>query len=158
MQITGDFLPPQTIKTPRGDYDAPGIADLTEGKDGVWEFTTPEPLKPELYGYSFIVDGLRMMDPSNVYMIRDVATVTNVFIIGGDRADLYKVNKVPHGTVSRMWYNSPSLGMDRRLTIYTPAGYETSWAKIAEMLYAGERRAEVSRPLWPPNPRELDMA
>ena len=48
-------------------------------------------------------------------MIRDVATVTNVFIIGGDRADLYKVNKVPHGTVSRMWYNSPSLGMDRRL-------------------------------------------
>lgn len=35
-------------------------------------------------------------------MIRDVATVTNVFIIGGDRADLYKVNKVPHGTVSRM--------------------------------------------------------
>mgnify|MGYP002236087938 FL=1 len=115
VQITGDFLPPQTIKTPRGDYDAPGIADLTEGKDGVWEFTTPEPLKPELYGYSFIVDGLRMMDPSNVYMIRDVATVTNVFIIGGDRADLYKVNKVPHGTVSRMWYNSPSLGMDRRL-------------------------------------------
>lgn len=90
VQITGDFLPPQTIKTPRGDYDAPGIADLTEGKDGVWEFTTPEPLKPELYGYSFIVDGLRMMDPSNVYMIRDVATVTNVFIIGGDRADLYK--------------------------------------------------------------------
>ena len=126
VQITGDFLPPQTIKTPRGDYDAPGIADLTEGKDGVWEFTTPEPLKPELYGYSFIVDGLRMMDPSNVYMIRDVATVTNVFIIGGDRADLYKVNKVPHGTVSRMWYNSPSLGMDRRLTVYTPAGYETS--------------------------------
>lgn len=34
VQITGDFLPPQTIKTPRGDYDAPGIADLTEGKDG----------------------------------------------------------------------------------------------------------------------------
>ena len=126
VQITGDFLPPQTIKTPRGDYDAPGIADLTEGKDGVWEFTTPEPLKPELYGYSFIVDGLRMMDPSNVYMIRDVATVTNVFIIGGDRADLYKVNKVPHGTVSKVWYNSPTLGLDRRLTVYTPAGYETS--------------------------------
>lgn len=126
VQVTGDFLPPQTIKTPRGDYDAPGIADLTEGKDGVWEYTTPEPLQPELYSYSFIVDDLKMMDPSNVYMIRDVATVTNVFIIGGDRADLYKVNDVPHGTVSRIWYNSPTLGMDRRLTVYTPAGYETS--------------------------------
>ena len=126
VQVTGDFLPTQKMKTPYGEFDAPGIGELVEGKDGVWEFTTPEPLAPELYSYSFIVDGLRMMDPANVYMIRDVATVTNVFIIGGGRADLYKVNDVPHGTVSRMWYNSPTLGMDRRLTVYTPAGYETS--------------------------------
>lgn len=126
VQVTGDFLPAQKIKTPNGEFDIPGIADLQEGKDGIWEFTTPKPLQPELYSYSFIVDGLRMMDPSNVYMIRDVATVTNVFIIGGGRADLYKVNDVPHGTVSRIWYNSPKLGMNRRLTVYTPAGYETS--------------------------------
>lgn len=126
VQVTGDFLPTQKIKTPFGEFDGPGVADLKEGKEGVWEYTTPAPLKPELYSYSFIVDDLKMMDPSNVYMIRDVASVTNVFIIGGDRADLYKVNDVPHGTVSRIWYNSPTLGMDRRLTVYTPAGYETS--------------------------------
>ena len=113
VQVTGDFL-------------AKGVADLVENKEGVWEFTTPEPLKPELYGYTFLVDGLKINDPSNVYMIRDVATITNVFIIGGERANLYKVNDVPHGTVSKVWYDSPSLGMDRRLTIYTPAGYETS--------------------------------
>lgn len=113
VQVTGDFL-------------AKGVADLVENKEGVWEYTTPEPLKPELYGYTFLVDGLKINDPSNVYMIRDVATITNVFIIGGERADLYKVNDVPHGTVSKVWYDSPSLGMDRRLTIYTPAGYETS--------------------------------
>lgn len=126
VQVTGDFLPTQKIKTQFGEFDGPGVADLKEGKDGVWEYTTPEPLSPELYSYSFIVDDLKMMDPANVYMIRDVATVTNVFIVGGERADLYKVNKVPHGTVSRVWYNSPTLGMDRRLTVYTPAGYETS--------------------------------
>ena len=113
VQVTGDFL-------------SKGVADLVENKEGVWEYTTPEPLKPELYGYNFVVDGLKMNDPSNVYMIRDVSTITNVFIIGGDRADLYKVNDVPHGTVSKVWYDSPALGMDRRLTIYTPAGYETS--------------------------------
>jgi len=125
VQITGDFLPTQKFSTPFGEVDGPGVADLTEGKDGIWEYTT-NPLKPELYGYSFIVDGLKSTDPSNVYLIRDVATLTNVFIIGGDRADLYKVNKVPHGTVSRIWYNSPTLGMERRMTVYTPAGYETS--------------------------------
>ena len=126
VQVTGDFLPTQKIKTPFGEFDGPGVADLKENKDGVWEFTTPEPLKPELYSYTFLVDGLKINDPANVY-IRDVASVTNVFIIGGDeRIDLYKVNKVPHGTVSKVWYNSPTLGMDRRLTVYTPAGYETS--------------------------------
>lgn len=124
VQVTGDFLPTQKIKTPFGEFDGPGSAELTEGKDGVWEYTTPEPLAPELYSYSFIVDGLKITDPGNVHMIRDVASMTNVFIIGGERADLYKVNKVPHGTVSRVWYNSSSLGMERRLTVYTPAGYE----------------------------------
>ena len=126
VQITGDFLAPIPIQTPNGVWEAPGVTDLKEGKDGVWEYTTPEPLAPELYSYSFIVDDLKMMDPANVYMIRDVATVTNVFIIGGGRADLYEVNDVPHGTVSRIWYNSPTLKMERRLTVYTPAGYETS--------------------------------
>ena len=126
VQVTGDFLPTQKIKTPFGEFDGPGIADLTENKDGVWEFTTPEPLKPELYSYTFLVDGLKITDPSNVYQIRDVASVTNVFIIGGDRADLYKVNKVPHGTVAKVWYHSDALDLDRRLTVYTPAGYETS--------------------------------
>lgn len=126
VQVTGDFLPTQKIKTPFGEFDGPGIADLTENKDGVWEFTTPEPLKPELYSYTFLVDGLKITDPSNVYQIRDVASVTNVFIIGGDRADLYKVNKVPHGSVSKVWHHSDVLDLDRRLTVYTPAGYETS--------------------------------
>ncbi len=26
----------------------------------------------------------------------------------------------------KVWYNSPTLGMNPRLTVYTPAGYETS--------------------------------
>ncbi len=125
VQVTGDFLPQATITTPYGQYEIPGVADLVE-TDGVWEYTTPTPLAPELYSYTMLVDGLKINDPSNVHRIRDVNTVSDVFIIPGDRADLYSVNDVPHGTVSKVWYNSPSLGKDRRLTIYTPAGYETS--------------------------------
>lgn len=125
VQVTGDFLPAEKVQTPFGEFDAPGSADLVE-KNGVWEYTTPAPLAPELYSYTMIVDGLKINDPSNVYRIRDVKSVSDVFIIPGERADLYKINDVPHGTVSKVWYNSPSLGMDRRLTVYTPAGYETS--------------------------------
>lgn len=125
VQVTGDFLPTQKVQTPFGEFDAPGVADMVE-KDGVWQFTTPAPLAPELYSYTMLVDGLKINDPSNVHRIRDVKSVTDVFIIPGERADLYKINDVPHGTVSKVWYDSPTLGMDRRLTVYTPAGYETS--------------------------------
>lgn len=64
VQLTGDFLPVQK----NAKFEAPGIVDLKEGQEGVWEYTTPEPLKPELYSYSFIVDGLRVNDPANVYL------------------------------------------------------------------------------------------
>ena len=129
VEITGDFLPTQKAQTPFGEFDVPGTAELTKDAQGVWEFTTPEPLAPELYSYSFKIDGVTVTDPSNVYMIRDVASVTSIFIIGGERADLYKVSDVPHGTVARRWYDSPSLNMTRRITIYTPPGYESSTEK-----------------------------
>ena len=127
VQITGDFLPTQKIKIENyGEFDAPGVADLVKDDKGVWSFTC-EPLKPELYTYNMIVDGVKIIDPLNVYNIRDINNLFSVLLIGGDaRTDLYKVNKVPHGTVSKVWYESPTAGITRRCTVYTPAGYETS--------------------------------
>lgn len=122
------------METGRGTFDIPGTAELKEGKDGIWEYTT-EPLESELYSYSFIVDGLKVKDPSNVFMNRDVNTVTNIFIIKGERGNLYNVNEVPHGTVSKVWYDSPGLGMKRRMTVYTPAGYEDSGKTRYPVLY-----------------------
>ena len=127
VQITGDFLPTQKIKVEGyGEFDAPGVVDLVKNDKGVWSFTS-EPLKPELYTYNMIVDGVKIIDPLNVYNIRDINNLFSVLLIGGDaRTDLYKVNKVAHGTVSKVWYESPTAGLTRRLTVYTPAGYETS--------------------------------
>ena len=96
---------------------------MVRNAEGIWEATTA-PLASELYTYSFLVDGVRTIDPSNVYTVRDIATVSNLFIVRGERGDLYSVQQVPHGTVSRVWYPSPSLGIERRMTIYTPPGYE----------------------------------
>jgi Enterochelin esterase and related enzymes len=124
VQITGDFLPTRKVNTPFGEADEPVIEDLTKGEGGLWTYTTPQPLPSELYSYSFIVDGLKVTDPNNIYLNRDVASLTNIFIIKGQQGDLYSVNDVPHGTVARYWYDSPTLEMKRRLTVYTPAGYE----------------------------------
>lgn len=115
VAVAGDF-------TAKDGKDI-GFGEMTRNEQGVWEFTTP-PLRSELYSYTFIVDGVRMCDPSNVYINRDVASVMNILITDGDRGDLYKVNDVPHGSVKRCWYDSPTLGKQRRMTVYTPAGYE----------------------------------
>lgn len=128
VQITGDFLPTVKIPTPYGDMDAPGKANMVKDENGVWSFKT-ESLTPELYSYSFTVNGLKTPDPNNPFLIRDVASVSNIFLVGGGQADLYKVKDIPHGTVAKRWYNSPGLGMDRRITIYTPPGYEDTKQK-----------------------------
>lgn len=123
VKVTGDFLPTEKIETPFGTSDAPGSAALAKNAKGVWEYTS-EVLTSELYSYTFLVDGLKINDPSNVYMIRDVASVTSTFIVSGNPGDLYSVQSVPHGTVARTWYHSNVLSKNRRLTIYTPPGYE----------------------------------
>ena len=125
--VTGDFLPTMKIKSRFGLVDVPKPALMKKDEKGVWTFTS-DALAPELYSYSFTVDGLRSIDPNNPFLNRDVATVTNIFIVGGPQADLYKVNDIPHGSVIRRWYDSPGLGINRRLTIYTPPGYESSKA------------------------------
>lgn len=124
VEVEGDFLPPKQIQTPFGIQEAPGRKTLEKMKDGLWEVTTDE-LPSELYSYTFYVDGQRMTDPNNVYQNRDISTISNIFIVGGGKGDLYKVQDVPHGNVSKVWYSSPTLGMSqRRMTVYTPAGYE----------------------------------
>ncbi len=108
----------------QGDFISE-TANMVKGTDGIWTYTSAV-LPSEFYSYSFIADGLKINDPNNVYVVRDVASVFNVFLIGGGQGDLYKVNDVPHGTVARRWYDSPGLKMTRRITIYTPPGYEAS--------------------------------
>jgi len=117
VEISGQWMPSQGW--------VPGSMNMVKDEKGIWTYTTPV-LASDLYSYSFIVDGLKCADPNNIYQIRDVTTITNVFIVGGGKGDFYNVNKVPHGTVTRRWYQSPGNEKSRRITIYTPPGYETS--------------------------------
>ncbi len=135
VEVTGDFLPTEKMEVEfngnKMTFDAPGARELKEGQGGVWEYTTDFAVAPDMYNYTFRVDGVSQIDPHNMWVNRDVASLTSVLLVPapGARSDLYAIHKVPHGTVSKVWYNSPTAGFDRRLTVYTPAGYETSKAK-----------------------------
>ncbi|WP_320111041.1 alpha/beta hydrolase-fold protein [Draconibacterium orientale] len=107
---------------------APITYEMQKGDDGVWSYTTPV-LPSEFYRYHFTIDGARTTDPGNAFAIRDVGNLSSVFVIGGGQAELYKVQNVPHGTIAYRWYDSPGNNKMRRLTVYTPAGYEKSTEK-----------------------------
>lgn len=107
-----------------GDCVSDTTAMMKDNASGVWSYTTPS-LPSELYNYSFLVDGLKVTDPNNVYVNRDVSSVFNIFIVGNGKGDLYSVGCVMHGSVTKRWYASPGNAVTpRRLTIYTPPGYE----------------------------------
>ena len=135
VEVTGDFLPTQKVEIDWGGqhitYDAPGVRELTRGERGVWEYTTDFAVAPDLYNYTFKVDGDTVIDPQNMWVNRDVASLTSVLLVPaeGARSDLYAIHRVPHGTVSKVWYRSETAGFDRRLTVYTPAGYEKGKGK-----------------------------
>ena len=141
VQVTGDFLPTQKLEFEMNgtkmSYDAPGVADLAEKQGGVWEYTTPFVVAPEMYTYTFIVDGNTVIDNNNVFVNRDIASLTSVLLVpkAGERSDLYAIHRVPHGTVSKVWYPSKTAGFDRRLTVYTPAGYEENTKTKYPVLY-----------------------
>lgn len=135
VQLEADFLPKATIQTSFGSMKVSGKTPMTRQANGVWTYHSAVNT-PELHTYCFYVDGLRITDPSNVYMIRDIATYTNYYLIDGDLSQNYFVRNVKHGTVAKVWYPAPKLGMEeRRMTVYTPAGYEANKNKRYPVLY-----------------------
>lgn len=104
-----------------GDFARQPIA-MKRDSAGMWSATTG-PLESDMYTYKFIVDGVETVDPSNPYNARDISSITNYTIVPGGRGDLYLARDVPHGTVAKVWYDSPQMPGKRRMTVYTPAGY-----------------------------------
>ena len=108
-------------------------AQLRRGENYIWEISIPAPA-PEIYTYHFIVDGVAMNDPVNTLVQRDGTRYLSMLLIDGERSQNYReANK--RGSVSHVWYDSELLGMNRRLTVYTPYGYETSKKTKYPVLY-----------------------
>ena len=107
--------------------------DLQRGEDYVWEVTIPAPA-PEIYTYNFFVDGVSVSDPSNVLMQRDGTRYLSMLLVDGERSENYKEAN-QRGSVSHVWYDSELLGINRRMTVYTPYGYETNKKTKYPVLY-----------------------
>lgn len=101
--------------------------------NGVWSVRLPLPA-PEIYTYNFVVDGVSVNDPLNVMVQRDGNRYLSMLYVDGERSANYK--EANHrGSVSHVWYDSKILGINRRLTVYTPYGYEANPKQKYPVLY-----------------------
>jgi enterochelin esterase family protein len=98
---------------------------MTKDDKGVWSITVG-PLAPDIYSYNFNIDDLSMESRT-------------LFIHGAGSAN-YEMSTVPHGTVSKVWFESATYGDSRRMVVYTPPGYETSTVRypVLYLLHGGD--------------------
>ena len=137
VKLSGSWMP-----NPYG-----GTIDMFRGPGNVWSVKVPLP-SPEIYTYNFVVDGVSVNDPQNILVQRDGTRFLNMLIVPGERTENY--TEANHrGTVSHPWYDSKVLGINRRLTVYTPYGYEQNPKKKYPVLYllhgaGGDEEAWIS--------------
>jgi enterochelin esterase family protein len=101
---------------------------------GIWSIKLG-PVKPDIYPYSFLVDGIQVMDPANVTVFPNERFKNSLVDIPGDQLLIHALQKVPHGAVSYRYYESTTLGTTRTLVIYTPPGFDASGKVKYPVLY-----------------------
>lgn len=134
----------------RGTFKDPiAMIDMARNDTGLFEIQT-DPLPSDMYVYTYVVDGVQMLDPQNNVVVRDGSHIESRLMIPGDWVNnVIGVRDVPHGNVTAVWYLSPTTGMQRRMLVYTPPGYEKSKEKypVFYLLHGGggDEEAWISR-------------
>lgn len=129
------YAPQANVVTLNADWIGAIDLPMTKGEDGVWS-TTVGPLPPQLYGYWYLVDGVRSLDPSNSETERDGTHFNTMLLITGPEDDLWTFKDIPHGIVEQIWYPSSLLNAtQRRMYVYLPAEYNKNPTKTYPVLY-----------------------
>lgn len=103
---------------------------------GVWAATT-DPLAPDFYPYSFLVDATAMPDPSNSFLkpMYKMALGQSVVHVPGPASLSWEWNDVPHGTITNHFYKSGIIGDERDFYVYTPPRYDPHRKQPYPVLY-----------------------
>jgi enterochelin esterase-like enzyme len=140
-KVTFRLLAPKATEVNlNGNWDQGTNIKMTKDDQGIWSVTVG-PLGEQLWGYSFNVDGVKVMDPGNGEYQRDGNRYDSLLMISGPGSDLWEFKPdVPHGAVQAVWYTSAILKQkSRRMYVYTPPDYFTSKAKypVLYLLHGG---------------------
>ena len=107
---------------------------MQKDEQGVWSVTT-DPIEPDFYGYSFLADGVSLLDPSNSLIIPNLLNTSSEVHVPGPSALPWEINDVPRGEVHHHFYHSSVVGDDRDYFVYTPPGYDPTAKTLYPVLY-----------------------
>jgi enterochelin esterase-like enzyme len=107
---------------------------MQKDEDGVWSVTS-EPLTPDFYGYSFVADGVHLIDPSNPLLKPNLLNTTSQVHVPGPASVPWEIGDVPHGEVHHHFYKSAVVGDQRDFYVYTPPGYDARGKQTYPVLY-----------------------
>ena len=122
-----------TILNALGSADS-NIAFQVQDDDGVWSLTLG-PLPPDIYDYSFVIDGTSFADPNCFDAQTGFMAPRSLLIVSDDSPTYFDAQDVPHGTLHRHHYASQTLDDVRDVYVYTPPGYETDPDATYPVLY-----------------------
>lgn len=118
--------------------------ELVRNEDGVWSVTTP-PAVPGFHYYWFMVDGLRVNDPSSNTWFGWGRDTSGIEIPAAGVDFYHAIESVPHGEVRTRWYHSKLTGQWRRALVYTPPNYDADTAVRYPVLYLQHGSGENER-------------
>ena len=132
--ITFRFTAPNAREVKLYFEALPGPQSLKNDQQGVWSFTT-EPVAPDIYIYSYVVDGLHVPDPANPKIKYSLFASENQLFVPGAKPQVWEITDVPHGIIHRHHYRSTIIGEERDVWVYTPPGYDATAAQKLPVLY-----------------------
>jgi enterochelin esterase family protein len=120
--VTFNFKAPNAKRVELSAQFLKGNQSLKADSNGLWSATLG-PVEPNLYPYSFIVDGVSVADPNNENIFPNEHFKNSLVDIPGEKPAIYSIQDVPHGEMTYCYYNSKAVGGTRPLVVYTPPGY-----------------------------------
>ncbi|WP_138993623.1 esterase [Larkinella sp. C7] len=131
--VTFRYLSPTAKEVKLSGQFLKAPVEMSKDAQGIWSVTT-EPIKPDIYPYSFQVDGITVMDPANVAFFPNERFKASLVDIPGDMPLIHALRDVPHGSINYEYY--PSLeGTTGSLVVYTPPGYDQNPSKKYPVFY-----------------------
>jgi enterochelin esterase family protein len=136
--ITFRIIAPATSKVEVHVDVLPESLEMTLGTDGLWSVTTP-PLPPEIYSYSFNIDGHPIVDPTNTQVVRNLLSINNHVTVPGDPPAPWELTDIPHGRLDHVLYTTHIAkhlpANQEPYIVYTPPGYDAKHKGGYPVLY-----------------------